>query len=466
MLVAVDQVEIETNPQTRESRALLDSTAAYVRRNWPRGILRIYALPNQADAGHRPPPGHRRRPLALSPPGCRSCSTGLLNGDNSGHIQSLGILGAVLFIAAVQLFALGVYRRPPRAAGRTQRVIGPRRRVELALGVEPSHYEPGAPERCRPLAGGLGRSRAAPRGSADSDTGVPRAGVGLTGVITLRLLPPSPPLGVLSKPEYGGHHGAPVGGLHHHLDPLPAGRPAPLAPHLRERLAKGEPIGRRSSRLDDQLSLAATFAVASARLQGPIQDGLPQATKPSWTTSAALLLRRQLLRPRLPRRTAELGLFTALILSGRASARSSRRVVVSILEGQSAVAIGIVAAPAPAADGRAARVSARELEESQLAEAVDAKRGQPEEKSSPLPSTRSAGRTRHFSRRRVGPVSPARAGELHVQRTGDAERRLIVRGLEGAAGGSSCPGLALAGVGDWSRPPGRAAAAPARSSAR
>ncbi|HEX7293074.1 MAG TPA: glycosyltransferase family 2 protein, partial [Solirubrobacterales bacterium] len=41
MLVAVDQVEIGVNPQTRESR-LFDSTGAYVRRN-ALSILRIYA---------------------------------------------------------------------------------------------------------------------------------------------------------------------------------------------------------------------------------------------------------------------------------------------------------------------------------------------------------------------------------------------------------------------------------------
>ena len=40
MLVAVDQVAVETNPQTRESR-LFDSTGAYVRRN-ALSILRIY----------------------------------------------------------------------------------------------------------------------------------------------------------------------------------------------------------------------------------------------------------------------------------------------------------------------------------------------------------------------------------------------------------------------------------------
>ncbi|HET9197908.1 MAG TPA: glycosyltransferase family 2 protein, partial [Solirubrobacterales bacterium] len=68
----------------------------------------------------------------------------ILNGDSDGHIQSL-ILGAVLFIAAIQLIALGVIG--DILAGQrvmTQRVFERVRRVELALGVDPSHYEHGA----------------------------------------------------------------------------------------------------------------------------------------------------------------------------------------------------------------------------------------------------------------------------------------------------------------------------------
>jgi glycosyltransferase involved in cell wall biosynthesis len=138
MLVAVDQVPVETNPQTRESR-LFESTGAYVRRN-ALSILRIYT---------------RYEPLRVF------ASAGLVvgilalaawmpflidwvfNGDSTGHIQSL-ILGAVLFIAALQLFALGVIG--DLLAGQrvmTQRVFERVRRVELALGVDPSHYEPG-----------------------------------------------------------------------------------------------------------------------------------------------------------------------------------------------------------------------------------------------------------------------------------------------------------------------------------
>jgi glycosyltransferase involved in cell wall biosynthesis len=138
MLIAVDQVTIGTNPQTRESR-LADSTGAYVRRNGP-AILRVYA---------------RYEPLrAFMTAGAVVLALALVawlpfildwvfNGDSSGHIQSL-LLGAVLFIVAVQLFALGVIG--DLLAGQrvmTQRVFERVRRVELVLGVEPSHYEPG-----------------------------------------------------------------------------------------------------------------------------------------------------------------------------------------------------------------------------------------------------------------------------------------------------------------------------------
>jgi glycosyltransferase involved in cell wall biosynthesis len=139
MLVALDQAPIGTNPQMRESR-LFQSTGGYVRHN-ALSILRIYA---------------RYEPLRVF------ATAGLLvailaiaawmpflldwilNGDSTGHVQSL-ILGAVLFIAAVQLVALGVIG--DLLAGQrvmTQRVFERVRRVELSLGIEPSHYEPGA----------------------------------------------------------------------------------------------------------------------------------------------------------------------------------------------------------------------------------------------------------------------------------------------------------------------------------
>ncbi len=140
MLVAVDQVEVGTNPQTRESR-LFASTGSYVRRNTG-AILRIYA---------RYEPLRVFATAGLIVGGLALAAwmpfllDWILNGNSAGHIQSL-ILGAVLFIAAVQLFALGVIG--DLLAGQrvmTQRVFERVRRVELALDVKPSHYEPGAP---------------------------------------------------------------------------------------------------------------------------------------------------------------------------------------------------------------------------------------------------------------------------------------------------------------------------------
>jgi glycosyltransferase involved in cell wall biosynthesis len=142
MLVAVGQADIGVNAQTRESR-LFRTTGAYVRRN-ALSILRIYA---------------RYEPLRVFV--SAGALVGLLalaawmpflldwilNGDSDGHVQSL-ILGAVLFIAALQLLALGVIG-DLLASQRvmTQRVFERVRRVELALDVEPSHYERGAQER-------------------------------------------------------------------------------------------------------------------------------------------------------------------------------------------------------------------------------------------------------------------------------------------------------------------------------
>ena len=142
MLVALTGVEVGTNPKTRESR-LFGSTASYVRRN-SLAILRVYAryepLRVFATAG-----------LIVFVAAIGAWTPFLLdwivNGDSSGHIQSL-ILGAALFIAAVQLVALGVIG--DLLAGQrvmTQRVFERVRRVELALGVKPSHYERGKAKR-------------------------------------------------------------------------------------------------------------------------------------------------------------------------------------------------------------------------------------------------------------------------------------------------------------------------------
>jgi glycosyltransferase involved in cell wall biosynthesis len=139
MLVAVDHVPIRTNPKTRESR-LFPSTASYVRRNMV-SIFRIYAL-------YEPLRVFLAAAAFFALIGAviwaRFLYFFFFADDPGEHIQSL-ILGATLFIVAVQLAALGVVG-DILAGSRLlqQRMLERVRRVELHLGVEPSHYEPGA----------------------------------------------------------------------------------------------------------------------------------------------------------------------------------------------------------------------------------------------------------------------------------------------------------------------------------
>ena len=84
----------------------------------------------------------------------------VIEGDGAGHVQSL-ILGAVLFNAAALLFALGIIGDLLYA----QRVLSQRtlervRRVELQLGVAPSHYEPGARDTGQPATTGAASGEA------------------------------------------------------------------------------------------------------------------------------------------------------------------------------------------------------------------------------------------------------------------------------------------------------------------
>src|SRR4051795_4043817 len=138
LLVAIDHVPVGTNPKTRESR-LFPSMWSYVRRNSV-SILRIYS---------------QYEPLRVFM--TAAIVVGLIafavwtrylvawiGGDGKGHVQSL-ILGAVLFNAAVVLVALGIigdllYAQRVMAQRTFERV----RRIELQLGIPPSHYEPGA----------------------------------------------------------------------------------------------------------------------------------------------------------------------------------------------------------------------------------------------------------------------------------------------------------------------------------
>ncbi len=139
MLIAVDHVPIATNPKTRESR-LFPSMWSYIRRNGV-SIFRVYSM---------------YEPLRVFMLGAiviglvalvvwgRFAYFFAFEGEGAGHVQSL-ILGAVLFNAAMLLAALGIIG--DLLSGQRimlQRTFERVRRIELELGVPPSHYEPGA----------------------------------------------------------------------------------------------------------------------------------------------------------------------------------------------------------------------------------------------------------------------------------------------------------------------------------
>jgi glycosyltransferase involved in cell wall biosynthesis len=140
LLVAIDHVPIRTNPKTRESR-LFPSIPAYIRRNGL-SIFRIYSQyePLRVFWGGAVITGVAAMVCFL-----RFLIDFISGGGVAGHVQSL-IFGAVLFNAAMLLGALGVIGDLLSAQRiMLQRTFERVRRIELQLGVEPSHYEPGAP---------------------------------------------------------------------------------------------------------------------------------------------------------------------------------------------------------------------------------------------------------------------------------------------------------------------------------
>jgi glycosyltransferase involved in cell wall biosynthesis len=138
MLVAVDHTPIRARKVDRPSRLFGHSMWGYVRRNAV-AIFRIYSM-------YEPLRVFMTAAIVI---GIAATAVWirylifLVDGSGKGHVQSV-IVGAVLVIAALQLAALGVMG-DILAGMRTlqQRTLERVRRVELQLGVEPSHYEPG-----------------------------------------------------------------------------------------------------------------------------------------------------------------------------------------------------------------------------------------------------------------------------------------------------------------------------------
>jgi Membrane protein involved in the export of O-antigen and teichoic acid len=171
-------------------------------------------------------------------------------------------------------------------------------------------------------------------------------GVGLTGVITYAYFLIASH--VLSKPDYGqitvlwSAVFITISTLYRPVEQL-------LSRHISERLVKREPIGqpmRVASTI--QLGLAALFAVMSLALRGPIQDNLLEGNETLyWVFFGAVLFYAASYFARgFLAGQRRFGLFAALILSESIfRTLFAVLVAVSLLSGQSAVAIGIVAAP-------------------------------------------------------------------------------------------------------------------------
>jgi O-antigen/teichoic acid export membrane protein len=172
-------------------------------------------------------------------------------------------------------------------------------------------------------------------------------GVGLTGVITYAYFLIASH--VLSKPDYGqitvlwSAVFITISTLYRPIEQL-------LSRHISERLVKGEPIGqpmRVASTI--QLGLSLFFAVVALALRGPIQNSLLEGNEALyWVffTSVLFYAASYFARGFLAGEQ-RFGLFVAMILS-ESCFRTIFAVMVAIgvLSGQSAVAIGITAAPA------------------------------------------------------------------------------------------------------------------------
>jgi glycosyltransferase involved in cell wall biosynthesis len=137
-LVAVSHITVATNDKTRESR-LFGSMWTYIRRNMG-AMFRIYT-------SYEPLRVFSVVGFVLGSLAALAWAPfmwdWLVNGDRNGHLQSL-LLGGVLFVAAIQVFVLG-FMADAIAANRvvTQRTLERVRRIELQVGVPPSHYVPG-----------------------------------------------------------------------------------------------------------------------------------------------------------------------------------------------------------------------------------------------------------------------------------------------------------------------------------
>jgi len=197
---------------------------------------------------------------------------------------------------------------------------------------------------------GAGRGARAGGGSATADYGKTASflaiGVGLTGLITYVYFFIASH--VLSKPDYGeitvlwSAVFITISTLYRPIEQL-------LSRHIAEHTVTGEPLGgtmRTAATI--QLGLAALFTAVALALRGPLQNDMLEGNETLYWIyfSAVLFYAASYFARGFLAGQKRFGLFTALILSESVfRTLFAVLVAVSLLEGQSAVAIGIVAAP-------------------------------------------------------------------------------------------------------------------------
>jgi O-antigen/teichoic acid export membrane protein len=269
------------------------------------------------------------------------------------------------------------------------------------------------------MARGEGRSASAEYGKTASFLAV---GVGLTGIITYAYFLIASH--TLSKPDYGqitvlwSAVFITISTLYRPVEQL-------LSRHISERLEKREPIGQEMRvAATIQLGLAATFAVVALALRGPIQDNLLEGNETLyWVFFGAVLFYAASYFARgflAGQRT--FGTFTALILSESIFRTSfALLVAVGLLSGQSAVAIGIVAAPSLS------------LLVVPLAFARRAKKARREAPGMPGPEAEAVPGGEDFSMRHGGGFAAAVMVIMFSEQAFLNAGPLITRGLQGAA---------------------------------
>jgi O-antigen/teichoic acid export membrane protein len=259
-------------------------------------------------------------------------------------------------------------------------------------------------------------------------------GVGLTGVITYAYFLIASH--VLSKPDYGqitvlwSAVFITISTLYRPIEQL-------LSRHISERLVKGEPVGqpmRVASTI--QLGLSLFFAIVALALRGPIQDGLLQGNEALyWVffTSVLFYAASYFARGFLAGEQ-RFGLFVAMILSESCFRTIfAAMVAIGILSGQSAVAIGITAAPALSLLVVPFAFARRAQKEKQVAEAAQA-RTDAAEATAPAPGREGEEvGVEEFSLAHGGGFAAAVLVIMFSEQAFLNAGPLIVRGLQGAA---------------------------------